>query len=81
MTSVSSYAPARQHRARHQRRARYGRLRYSGNEMQFLTLQSTRLSTTKLAIFNFLYGNDWTTIRAASSTGSLVADPYPNRGS
>lgn len=81
MTSVTSYAPAKQHRARHQRRARYGRVRYSGNEVQFLTVQAARLGTTKVAIFNYLYGNDWTTIRAASSTASLVADPFPNRGS
>lgn len=66
--------------ARHQRHARLARTRRSGQKLRFLSVEATRLFTTKTAIFNFLYANHADTIEVAANTGVLLPDNRPFTG-
>lgn len=71
MTSVSSDASPRLF-SRHKRHARFDRMRYSGQEIEFLTKQASRLSTTEATLWEYLFTNTADQIAAASSLSHLT---------
>jgi hypothetical protein len=68
--AVNTHASPREYK-RHQRYARYVRLRHGKQEIDFLSTEATRLGTTEAEIFALLDSYTADQIRAASSLGAL----------
>jgi hypothetical protein len=70
MADTDTLASPRSYK-RHQRYANFSRLNHSKQELSFLTVEATRLSTTPANIFHLLDSFTADQIRAAATLGAL----------
>lgn len=73
-TPTDRQAAPRSYR-RHQRHARFDRLRHGQQEIGFINTQANRLGTTFLTMWDYLFSNGASQIVAASNKSSLTTPP------